>query len=136
TWPELVLKRMIRFAAENGYDQVAWTTGKTQAARYDLSKHVESIEYRKSGDTYQVTVWSEDGTRVWRATAATLQTIEATLGKELADKIANGEGHHTEGQPTQLAGFDLQIGGEGMKGFYDKILPATVNKLVKKFGAK
>ena len=35
-----------------------------------------------------------------------------------------------------LEGVDLQIGGEGMKGFYDEILPATVNKLVKKHGGR
>lgn len=37
--------------------------------------------------------------------------------------------------PT-LSGLDLRIGGEGMRGFYDRILPAEVNKLVGKFGAK
>lgn len=27
TWPELAMRRMIRYAAENGYDQVAWVRG-------------------------------------------------------------------------------------------------------------
>src|SRR5690606_19423701 len=27
TWHELVMKRMIRYAAENGFDRVAWPTG-------------------------------------------------------------------------------------------------------------
>ena len=31
---------------------------------------------------------------------------------------------------------DLEIGGEGMKGFYDKILPAFVKKFGKKYGVK
>ena len=39
-WHELVIKRMLRHAAENGYDRLAWTTGDQQAARYDLSKHI------------------------------------------------------------------------------------------------
>lgn len=34
------------------------------------------------------------------------------------------------------SGLDLKIGGEGMKGFYDQILPAEVNKLVKKMGGR
>ena len=34
TWPELVMKRLIRYAAENGYDGIGWTTGAQQAARW------------------------------------------------------------------------------------------------------
>lgn len=39
-WHELAMKRMLRHAAENEYDKLAWTTGDQQAARYDLSKQV------------------------------------------------------------------------------------------------
>jgi hypothetical protein len=31
-----------------------------------------------------------------------------------------------------IAGVGLKVGGEGMKGFYDKMLPSEVNKYVKK----
>jgi uncharacterized protein YdaL len=41
SWHELSLKRAIQEAAEKGYDQIAFTTGKTQAERYDLSKQVD-----------------------------------------------------------------------------------------------
>lgn len=34
TWHQLALKRMVRLAAEEGYDQIAWTTGKQQIDRY------------------------------------------------------------------------------------------------------
>ena len=35
SWHELAMKRMIRYAVDNGYDALSWTTGETQAARYD-----------------------------------------------------------------------------------------------------
>lgn len=35
-----------------------------------------------------------------------------------------------------LSGVDFETGGEGMKGFYDDILPKFVNKYVKKWGTK
>ena len=35
-----------------------------------------------------------------------------------------------------MRGPDLQVGGEGMKGFYDNILPKSLEKLGKKFDAK
>ena len=62
-WHELAMKRMLRYAAENGFDKVAWTTGTQQAERYN-------------------------------------------------------------------------IGGEGMKGFYDKMLPSFMNKYGKKWGVQ
>ncbi|MBQ2258976.1 MAG: hypothetical protein II339_01800, partial [Spirochaetales bacterium] len=37
-WSELAMKRMLRYAAENGYDAVAWTKGEQQADRYNLGK--------------------------------------------------------------------------------------------------
>jgi hypothetical protein len=43
TWHELALKRMLRYAAENGYDKLGWTPGDVQNDRYDLSKHVSEV---------------------------------------------------------------------------------------------
>jgi hypothetical protein len=37
---------------------------------------------------------------------------------------------------TELSGDGLKVGGEGMKGFYDNILPKSLEKLGKKFDAK
>lgn len=48
SWPELGLKRMIRWAAENGFDRIAWTPGDVQAERYDLSKQVSQIDFNRS----------------------------------------------------------------------------------------
>ena len=36
TWHEFVLKRLIRLAAENNFDYMAWTTGEQQAERMIL----------------------------------------------------------------------------------------------------
>ena len=33
-WPKMMMKRLVRYAIENGYDAIAWTTGKTQRDRY------------------------------------------------------------------------------------------------------
>jgi hypothetical protein len=38
SWPALVMKRAIRWAVDNGFDKVAWTTGEEQAERYNLSE--------------------------------------------------------------------------------------------------
>jgi hypothetical protein len=51
------------------------------------------------------------------------------IGKDIAKQI-------TEQRSGDLSGQGLAIGGEGMKGFYDNILPKSLEKLGKKFDAK
>jgi hypothetical protein len=48
------------------------------------------------------------------------------VGKEVAEKI-NSASH------GDLSGLDLKVGGEGMKGFYDQIIPSFLNKYTKKW---
>jgi len=46
------LKRMIRHAAEDGYDKIAWTTGEQQVERYRdaLRDSVDSIKWEKTSE--------------------------------------------------------------------------------------
>ena len=44
-WHELSFKRMLRWAAENGYDRLDGPAGEQQAERYDLSKHINTLTY-------------------------------------------------------------------------------------------
>src|SRR6266851_3647615 len=50
-WHELAMKRMLREAAEKGYDRLAWTTGKQQTDLYSLARHFESLEYEPDTNT-------------------------------------------------------------------------------------
>lgn len=139
SWPLLTMKRMIRYAVDNGFDSVAWTTGEQQADRYDLSKQISDITYVKNekDNTYDVSAHRKVET-VWSDGKATLDVIENTLGKEIRKKIEEGKGvKGVDDKGTRsLSGLDLKVGGEGMKAFYDNILPNMVNKYVKKFGGK
>jgi diguanylate cyclase (GGDEF)-like protein len=141
TWPMLVMKRMLRYAAENGFDRIAWTTGEQQAARYDLSKQVNEVTVGFRGDermvmieaggnTMERAVVNVDGVITESKRGYEGKGLDEVIGKEMADKIMGLSA------PANLKGDDLKIGGEGMRAFYDKMLPAEVNKLGKKFGAK
>ena len=46
SWLSLGIKRMIAYAAENGYDKVAFVNGEQSADRYDLSKTIRRLEYK------------------------------------------------------------------------------------------
>lgn len=143
TWPELAFKRMIRYAAENGFDRIAWAPGEVQADRYDLSKQIDQILHKKRDDgTYEVRA-EKNGHTVFQD-ALTEPRLAEVFGKDIADKIVAGEGkpaswHSYQGAAKEhlaLSGLDLKVGGEGMRAFYDKMLVDVANKLGKKFGAK
>jgi hypothetical protein len=133
-----VLKRLIREAAEKGYDKVAWTTGEQQAERYDLSKQVDRVRYKQipHNGEYELTVIDKGGHELDLPKESFKEgELESVVGKDLAQKIIDGEGKNYRGQKS-LSGLDLKVGGEGMKGFYDKILVDFANKFAKKFGGR
>jgi hypothetical protein len=132
TWHELSLKRAIQEASEKGYDQIAFTTGKTQAERYDLSKQVSTLRAPYDNGEYVVS-YIPKGANDYEYMGRFLEKdLPGAVGKELAEKIVANKNI----QSMTYKGDDLVVGGEGMKGFYDQILPKSLEKLGKKFDAK
>ena len=146
-WHELALKRMIQHAAEKGYDQIAITPGEEQAKRYGLIQYVDEIRVPmiNADGTRSIRIEPKEGQDIRLMADAqgivqghgqnsnrfTGQHISSIVGKEMADKImqANERG-------AIFAGDDLQVGGEGMKGFYDKMVPKFLNQFGKKYDAQ
>ena len=139
TWSDLSMKRVIQMASEGGYDRIAFTTGKTQADRYDLSKQISELSYRKMDDEltkslgegvfYEINALDNAGNSAIKK-QVTQDELPDLVGKELAQKIVD------KGDSGTLKALDLQVGGEGMKGFYDDILPKFLDKYAKKWDAK
>ena len=128
-WHEMALKKMIHHAAKNGYDAIAITPGAEQAERYNMAQHVSDIRY----DPYykQLIATGRRGEAINKI--AEPHELPNYVGKEVAEKLLQtpiSQGTH------KLSGLDLESGGEGMKGFYDKIVPNFLNQFGKKYGAK
>lgn len=137
TWHEFVFKNALLAAARDGYEALGWTTGEQQSARYDLGQVIDHIRYRRApSGTYSVGAINKWGNVAWGNDNATEDEIAETFGKDVARKIAAGEGEPWEHGHKKLSGLDLKVGGEGMKGFYDKILVDYANELGKKWGVK
>ena len=145
TWHELALRRILKYAVDHGYAGVSWTPGEKQAARYDLSKQVNRIAViPTTGGNRAVRIEPKDGSSIklmvdkeGTVTPAFSsddqfagRNIADVVGKDVADKIMAAD------KETNLTGLDLKVGGEGMHGFYDKIVPDYLNKIGKRFGAK
>lgn len=145
-WSLQMFKRGLRDAVATGKDWIGWTTGETQNERYDLSKQVDYLLTKKNDDgSYQISAQTQGRGTIIGASIKESE-LESQVGKEVASKIINGKGVDTNlggnsaSQPRdvwkKLEGNDLKVGGSGMKGFYDNMLPNTVGKYVKQWGAK
>jgi hypothetical protein len=147
-WVALALRRVIKMAVDEGYDKVAFVNGEQSAQRYDLSKQVDQLLYSANSDgTYRLSaITGSNGKMLGEAIPA--EKLEDYIGKEIAQRIINGDGKRTQVQGQydpvamvskteymqSLSGLDLQVGGDGMKSFYDKIVPAAVKDVLKKVG--
>lgn len=155
-WLNLALKRIAMLAVEGGYDKVAFISGKQAANLYQLSNQIDRIDYNRNGDgTYNLSA-IRDGREVFAKEYVSEVELEDIVGKEIAQKMVDGEGRRPEEfdeidrwesedddggdfdydgtQPKTLSGLDLEVGGDGMKGFYDQIVPQAISKLLPKLG--
>ena len=134
-WTDLALKRALKEAAEGGYDKLVWTPGAEQAKRYSLSNQVRSIDYMKEGDnSYRLGIVDKRGEGIdLPKETFTAKELEDYLGRDVANKIINDEGQSYRGRNHKsLEGVDLVLGGEGMKGYYDKIVPKRLQEIIKR----
>ncbi|MGB4205010.1 MAG: hypothetical protein WBJ84_05240, partial [Bacteroidales bacterium] len=141
----LAVKRIMAYAAANGYEKVAFINGEQSADRYNLSKQVDSIAWRlngSSGGDKIVTVEMPQGTtelfinkdgRIGRTgrllSDANGKQLDDVIGKEITEKVLSED----EGN---LSGDGLKVGGSGMVAFYDRIVPQVVSDQLKKVGGK
>ena len=135
-------------AADVGYDRVAWTTGRMQADRYDLSKKVDQIDVinhvdggrfvdvRKDGNSILDMLYDEAGKITDGHPEYIGKDLSDVLGKEMAEKVLAVPPRASPLGVTNLAksfkGVDLQVGGEGMFSFYDKMLPKKAQKIARR----
>lgn len=147
-WHELAMKRLLNYAAENGYDKLAITPARQQIDRYtnEVRKNIDSIEYEPyindQGKQMFELSGVKDGKQVFSEEDVTPERLQKLLGKEMHGKVTSGFGESlAEERPMRpewkrISGNDISIGGEGMKLFYDEQLPSFLNKYGQPYGSQ
>ncbi len=141
-WVGVAFRRILKLAVDEGYSGVALATGQQSADMYSLAKQVDYVStdvtpmgryINISPQTGMITVKVDDKGVVDYQSGSTSygnfigKPLSDIIGKDVADKILNSP------DGTKLEGEDLEIGGEGMKTFYDKIVPKVVQKEAQRF---
>jgi hypothetical protein len=127
-WPMTAIRRMIRYAVDEGIDQIAWTTGKTQSDRYNRT--LANIVSAHA---------SPDGTwRVWLRNESSPRSLNEARGAELERLLGDRKAvlRPDGSRFYDLSREPLSIISKGMRAFYDERLVNAVNKWAKKYGAR
>jgi hypothetical protein len=130
-WVDLGLKRALYEAAKGNYGKLLVTPGEEQAKRYDLSKHVKAARYFPEIKLLQTDLSG----RAPNEHHIEPEELPNFIGKELTQRLLAQPLKSTDkyGRPHHaLSGLDLRIGGEGMKAFYDRIVPQALEKLARR----
>jgi hypothetical protein len=134
-WLELGLKQIMLEAVNGKYDRVAFVGGDQSVERYRkaLTEAVDEVEINKNDDGTYTYSAIRGGSTVQGEQSVSAKRINEVFGKAGSKQLleqadANPNDIHT------ISSEDIEIGGEGMRKFYDTIVPQALNKMLKKLG--
>jgi len=127
-WTDLGLKHVLYEAAKGKHDKISWTPGQEHADRFGIENHVGEVMYDPRNGVFEVR--NPAGKPVYFNDNADKEHVRSYIGKELAEKLFNTE-LTPQTQVHKLSGMDLKVGGEGMRKYYDEILPKSLLKLAR-----
>lgn len=132
-WVGLATRRVLQMAAQEGYSGVAFATGKQSADMYSLAKQVDNISWDTTDNT--LTAFDSNGNQQFQQSGVTDESLENFVGKEVAQKLINRKGNLLEEDEgvVSLQNAELEVGGEGMKSFYDNIVTKVAQKEAQRF---
>ncbi|HEY0843458.1 hypothetical protein [Methylotenera sp.] len=152
-WVGLALKRMMKYAVENSFDKVAFISGEQAADLYDLSKQIgylnlnepskinqgDSNLYRNySGKKYILEGYksADSLNAIITKDFNDLSELESIIGKDAAKLIIDRVNSNSYAGLVELRGEQLAIGGNGMKAFYNSIVPKVAKDILKKLAGE
>lgn len=140
TWPEMTMKRIVRMAADEGYDAVGWATGMQQQQRSNkiLNERVDEIRW----DGANLTGFKNN--KQILHDNVTPPELPRIVGQDIANKLIESipvpMRRRTPSDSSipvhTVRGKDLTIGSRGHITHYDIVMPAAAKKIGKKFGSE
>lgn len=149
-WVTLAMKKMMNYAAENGYDRISWTTGEHQIERYGqaLRKQVDEIHWEKTQDGVQLKGYKnepltggvmDDVLRNANAHRKEVLNTKVKGENNLSDSIGKAMSDQILKSPDQsgvISGDNITIDKGWPRQHYDRMIVDVANKLGKKHGSK
>ena len=146
TWYELTIKRLIRYAADNGFDSISIPKGSVIQNRYNLTTKIDDFEIGSFDlKRKEVGLEAKDKNGILQISEVySFDKVEKEFGKNILDKIIK-KGKRIDWSKVDEPGIPetrvllentIEIGGEGKTKLYNQAIPAFIKKYGKKWNAK
>ena len=136
-WTDRAIKHELDKALDGDADYFTWSPGDVHAERFNLSKHIDTLSYNPNSGS--LGAWDANGKRVIDESVLDDGDLDDYVGKELAEKLRSQVNELPVDEDTlkrkgyaKLSGLDLKVGGEGMRGYYDKVYLKRVQEVIRK----
>ncbi len=137
-WVALGLKRIILHAASMQSPAVVFANGDDNVELFSLSAAVRELDYAKTPTgSFELIATMHNGEHR-NITAGGEEELARLVGKDVAQKIVANEDRppgYPEGAGV-IQAADLSLGGEGMRTFYDEIVPQVLKDVLAPIGGK
>ena len=156
-WYELVLKRLIRYGADNGYDAISIPKAKIIQDRYNLTRRINKLNitaYFPERQEIGIMGRDQDGITEFDD-LYTFEKLKKEFGEdvqkkiidlasksELDDALTRAETDYKaivdgdDEYPSLILDKAIEIGGQGKARLYNKTIPSFLKKYGKKWNAK
>jgi hypothetical protein len=152
-WTNLLMKRMVKYAVDHGYDAVAWAPGDVHFGRWGSQR----FDWKKNGDHWEVAGTEQHGGNAGGVNIEEEAERQGYLQKGAAKVKTEADLRKIVKQVMSRESNDAQIDTqtkkiwnrmqsepsgtsmprkEGFEAYYDQIVPQAANKLGKQWGAK
>jgi hypothetical protein len=154
-WYELVIKRLVRYAADNGFDAISFPQASIIQDRYALTKRVNELNVTAYfPERQEIGIMGRDQNGVSQIDELfSYEKLKKSFGEDtqkklidLASKYYKGDDLKTaelnykaiinnEDYPKLTLNKEIEFGGEGKANLYDKTIPSYLKKYAKKWNA-
>ncbi len=142
-WYELTLKRLIRYAADNGFDAISIPRASTIQDRYQLTTRIDDFHigsFDAARKEVGLEAYDQDGV-LQISDLYSFDRVEREYGKEVLDRIIK------KGKTLTQQDYDdvntivelpktIETGGEGKIDLYNVAIPKFMKKYGKKWNAE
>jgi hypothetical protein len=155
-WYELVLKRLIRYAADNGFDAISIPKAQVIQDRYSLTRRVNELNITayfperqeigimgrdQNGVTQIDELFSYEKLKKDFGEDTQKNLIDLASKSEMGDDLKVTELNYKaiidkEDYPKLVLDKEIEFGGEGKARLYNKTIPSFLKKYGKKWNAK
>jgi hypothetical protein len=140
-WVQMAMKRVMRMAIDEGYDAIAWTSGKVQQDRFGTStqaKNLEIVETKRTNDENEKVfmiskvVDGYNGEILLKDRLVSFNELKDYFPSDYDKIVQRFRDEDFKNKTIKFEDGSMAFNRQGLKEQYDKIVPNNSSKIVRR----